>query len=336
MNRLVQSISSGYIEAANRLKPKGTKRRIVAFVESYQDVAFWRLLLDEFETDTVTFSIMLPSSKKLERGKKSALRQCVELSSLGKFMVACVDSDYDYLMQGATQNSRDFLNNPYVIQTFTYAIENYQCYSGSLNQVCVQCTLNDRRPVEFEAFFELYSRIIFPLFAWNIWFYRNHRHADFSIQEFNNFIQPDSIDLKQPQNTLARLEQRVGKKVAWLERTEPDAVPQVEKLKQELPLLGVTPEETYLYIQGHFLFERVLSKVMDPVLASLRHEREMDISKQSVHEQQRQNELSSYRHSQVNLEEALRENTHYRDSAPYQRMREAVRKIISCDARNSV
>lgn len=328
MNRLTQGVSSLYLEAANRLKPKGVKKRIVAFVESYQDVAFWRLLLDEFESDSVTFSIMLPSSQKLERGKKSALRQCVELSSLGKFMVACVDSDYDYLMQGATQNSRDFLSNPYVIQTFTYAIENYQCYSGSMNQVCVQCTLNDRRPVEFEAFFELYSRIIFPLFAWNIWFYRRHRHADFSIQDFNSCIMLDSIDVKQPQNTLARLESRVGKKLNWLEKTEPAAVPEVEAIKAELPGLGVTPEETYLYIQGHFLFERVLSKVMEPVLASLRHERETDISRQAVHEQQRQNELSSYRHSQIDLDEALRENTHYRDSAPYQRMRENVRRII--------
>ena len=328
MNRLVQGISSQYIEAANRLKPKGTRRRIVAFVESYQDVAFWRLLLDEFESDSVTFTIMLPSNSKLERGKKSALSKSLSASSLGKCMLACVDSDYDYLMQGATQTSRDFLANPYVIQTYTYAIENYQCYSGSLNQVCVQCSLNDRRPIDFEAFFELYSRIIFPLFAWNIWFYRNFRHGDFSIQDFNSCVAIDSIDVKSPQNTLMRLENRVRKKLQWLETNEPDAVPEVEKLMAELPGLGVTPEETYLYIQGHFLFERVMPKVMEPILASLRHEREEDINRHSVHEQQRQNELSSYRHTQVELDEALRENTHYRDSAPYMKMRERMRELI--------
>lgn len=334
MNRLIQGVSSQYIEAANRLRPKDRRRRIVAYVESYNDVAFWRLLLDEFESDKVTFNIMLPSNDKLERGKKSAIRKCLDAKSLGQSMIACVDSDYDYLMQGATQNSRDFLSSPFVIQTYTYAIENYQCYSGSLNQVCVQCTLNDRRPIDFEAFFELYSKIVFPLFAWNIWFYRTLRHNDFSMQDFNNCIVIDSLDIKAPQNTLQRLENRVGKKLNWLEKTYPEAVAQVEMLMEELPRIGVSPEDTYLYIQGHFLFERVLTRVMDPLLQSLRHERETDIYRKAVHEQQRQNELSSYRHSQVDLEDALRENTHYRDSAPYQRMRKAVSDFLAAGNAN--
>ena len=329
MNRLTQGISSQYIEAANRLKPQNSRRRIVAYVESYNDVAFWRLLLDEFESDKVTFNIMLPSNDKLERGKKSALRKCVSASSLGRSMIACVDSDYDYLMQGATQTSRDFLASPFVLQTYTYAIENYQCYAGSLNQVCVQCTLNDRRPIDFEAFFELYSRIVFPLFVWNIWFYRNGRHNEFSMQDFNNSIMLDSVDIKSPQITLQRLEGRVLKKINWLEKSFPEVVAEVEKIKAELPGLGITPQDTYLYIQGHFLFERVLTRVMEPVLASLRHERETDIYKLAVHPQQRENELSSYRHSQIDLFEALRENTHYRDSAPYQRMRAAVRNLLA-------
>lgn len=328
MNHLVQGVSSLYVEAANRLKPKGTKTRVVAFVESYQDVAFWRLLLDEFESDSVTFTIMLPSNNKLERGKKSALAKTLSASSLGRYMLACVDSDYDYLMQGATQTSRDFLSNPYVIQTYAYAIENYQCYSGSLNQVCVQCTLNDNRLIDFEAFFELYSRIVFPLFAWNIWFYRNRRHADFPMQEFNNFIAIENVNVKSPQDSLMRLENKVRRKLDWLEKSEPSAVAGVRSIMEELPGLGVTETETYLYIQGHFLFERVLPKVMEPVLASLRHERETDIYKQAAHLQQRQNELSSYRHSQVDLTDALRENTHYRDSAPYGRMRERVRSLL--------
>lgn len=328
MNRLAQSVSSEYIEAANRLRPKGTRRRIVAYVESYQDVAFWRLLLDEFESDKVTFSIMLPSNGRLLRGKKSALNECLDGSKLGKSMIACVDSDYDYLMQGATGSSASFLSNPYVLQTYTYAIENYQCYSGSLNQVCVQCTLNDRRPVDLEAFFELYSRIVFPLFAWNIWFYRNGRHGEFPMQEFNSCVVIDNIKVDEPQKCLERLANRVSKKLEWLKKTLPDAVSQVEAVEQDLQTLGVKPEETYLYIQGHFLFERVLSRVMEPLLFTLRHEREMEIGRQALHPQQRQNELSSYRHAQVELEQALRENTHYRESAQYQRMRDDVLRLI--------
>lgn len=33
---------------------------------------------------------------------------------LGQNMIACVDSDYDYLLQGATHTSRYIINNKYV------------------------------------------------------------------------------------------------------------------------------------------------------------------------------------------------------------------------------
>lgn len=329
MNRLVQGVSSQYIEAANRLRPKGTRRRIVAYVESYQDVAFWRLLLDEFESDSLTFSIMLPSDGRLMRGKKSALSGCLDAHSLGKSMIACVDSDYDYLMQGATSSSREFLDNKYVIQTYTYAIENYQCYSSSLNQVCVQCTLNDSRPVDIEAFMEVYSNIIFPVFAWNIYFYRIGRHSDFTMQELSKVFAIDSISVREPDKSLQRLETRVSAKIAWLERKYPEMKPGVEKLKSELRGLGVEPGETYLYVHGHSLFERVILRLLEPILMFLKREREMEISRQAIHLQQKQNELSAYRHAQVELTEALRENTHYRESRQYQRMRDDVARLIA-------
>ena len=40
--RLKDNINSKYFEAANRLKSKTARRRIVAYVESYDDVLFWR------------------------------------------------------------------------------------------------------------------------------------------------------------------------------------------------------------------------------------------------------------------------------------------------------
>lgn len=108
--RLSDNLSSLYIGAANRLKPKKARRKIVAYVESYDDVSFWRTLLGEFEDDTRYFEVMLPSKTTLAKGKKSVLMN--ELGSqLGQNMIACVDSDYDYLLQGATHTSRYIINN---------------------------------------------------------------------------------------------------------------------------------------------------------------------------------------------------------------------------------
>ena len=40
--RLTENLSSLYIGAANSLKPKQARRKIVAYVESYDDISFWR------------------------------------------------------------------------------------------------------------------------------------------------------------------------------------------------------------------------------------------------------------------------------------------------------
>ena len=72
--RLISNISSAYIEAANRLRPKVKKRKIVAYVESYEDIFFWRNVLGEFEDDQTAFEVMLPSRTNLNRGKKTAMK----------------------------------------------------------------------------------------------------------------------------------------------------------------------------------------------------------------------------------------------------------------------
>ena len=51
MKRLQDNLNSQYIAYANRLRPNGAKQRIVAYVESYDDVFFWRNVLQEFEDD---------------------------------------------------------------------------------------------------------------------------------------------------------------------------------------------------------------------------------------------------------------------------------------------
>ena len=130
--RLSQNLNSAYIEAMNRLQSKQERKKIVAYVESYNDVFFWSTLLRPLETDRYYFEVMLPSRTKLSKGKKEVLSN--ELGpQLGAYMIACVDADYDYLMQGTTLVSKEVCENPYVFHTYVYAIENFQCYAPALH-----------------------------------------------------------------------------------------------------------------------------------------------------------------------------------------------------------
>ena len=137
-SRLTDNISSSYFSAANKLTSQKSRRRIVAYVESYDDIFFWRSVLSRFEDKTRYFEVMLPSKKNLSKGKKSVLLNLLS-GQVGRDMLACVDADYDYLMQQTTATSRFVNGNPYVIHTYAYAIENYQCWGPSLHNICVGC-----------------------------------------------------------------------------------------------------------------------------------------------------------------------------------------------------
>ena len=114
--RLTDNINSQYFEAANRMTSKKARRKIVAYVESYDDVFFWRSVLGRFENEKMEFDIMLPSrNQHLDRGKKAAISNM--LKGLGRDMIACVDADYDYILQGETEMSKQKLESPYIFYT---------------------------------------------------------------------------------------------------------------------------------------------------------------------------------------------------------------------------
>ena len=66
---LRDNLTSSYFNAAHKLYSKKARRRIIAYVESYDDVAFWRTLLEEFENDEHYFQVMLPSATSLEHAE---------------------------------------------------------------------------------------------------------------------------------------------------------------------------------------------------------------------------------------------------------------------------
>ena len=325
--RLQDHLSSGYIESANKLRSKRLKKRIVAYVESYDDVFFWRSILKKFENDDYYFEVMLPSRTSLSRGKKSALMNMLG-PGLGEYMIACVDADYDWLLQGATEMSRTVCSNPYVIHTYAYAIENYQCYAPNLHTICVMSTLNDRVMIDLNAFMSEYSSIIWPLFVWNIWCYRYNNYSEFTMSDFCEVVTFRDVNPYHPENTLQAVKNRVNKKIAWLQRRFPEGKKTYAPLRAELLNMGLTPETTYLFMQGHSVFENVVMPLLTPVCTLLRKEREREIVKLAEHEIQRQNELACYQHSQAPVDDMLRKNTGFRTSKPYEWLSEDIKRLM--------
>ncbi|MCR5314139.1 MAG: DUF4435 domain-containing protein [Bacteroidaceae bacterium] len=328
MKSLTSNLTSKYLEAAQQLR-KSKKKKVIAYVESYDDIFFWRSILSEYETPNLSFEVMLPSKVDLSRGKKTAMMNKLG-ENLGACMIACVDADVDYLMQRATNNSRLMLDNPYVVHTYAYAIENLQCYAPSLHNVCVMATLNDRDIFDFEAYLKAYSEIVYDLFVWAIWLYRELRFSEFPLTTLCNFISVEHLNIYNPAPALEKLRKMVNKKMAWMQQKYPEARGKLKPLKEELSRLGLRPDNTYLFIQGHHIMDNVVSEALEPVCTVLRREREKEIKRLAAgHTQQMDNELACYQHSQFSAVQMIRRNTLFKSSEVYKMIQAHIERILS-------
>ena len=318
--RLTDNINSQYFEAINKMTPKKARRRIVVYVESYDDVFFWRSVLGRYEDDKLTFDIMLPSrNQHLDRGKKAAISNM--LKGVGRDMIACVDADYDYILQGATEMSRQMLENPYIFHTYAYAIENFQCYAKGLHETCVMVTLNDHRIFNFERFLQSYSQTIWPLFVWHVVFLQRRKMTmHFDMCEFNKVVVLPSVRIQNPKWAIEYLSKKVRAKMFQLERRFPklkDALPETERMLRDL---GINDNNTYLYIQGHHLFDLVVSPVVQTVCDVLRNEQENDIRDRAVHSEQARTEIACYENSLGKVKMMMKKNTYYQFSPAFQKI----------------
>ena len=403
--RLTDNINSQFFEAANRMTSKKARRKIVAYVESYDDVFFWRSVLGKFENEKRYFDIMLPTrNQHLDRGKKAAISSM--LKGVGRDMIACVDADYDYLRQGSTESSQQMLENPYIFHTYAYAIENFQCYARGLHETCVMVTLNDRRIFDFERFLESYSRTIWPLFLWHMLFYVRHRkmsmHFDmaefdkvifhtyayaienfqcyarglhetcvmvtlndrrifdferflesysrtiwplflwhmlfyvrhrkmsmhFDMAEFDKVIMLPSVRIQDPKWAIDYLGKKVRAKLFQLERRFKKFKDELDEMALYLNNLGVNESNTYLYIQGHHLFDLVVSPIVQSVCDALRNDRENEIRDRALHSEQARTEMACYENSLGKVKMMMKKNTFYQFSPEFQKIQADVEKYL--------
>lgn len=326
--KLNKYITSGYLQAAQRLRGMSHRRKVVVYVESYADVFFWRALLSDLETDSLYFEVMLPSRTSLTKGKKTALLTALS-QGLGPNLIACVDADYDYMLDGNGYTSQIMKENPFVFHTYVYAIENYQCYAPSLHGVCVMSTLNDDHSVfDFETYLAEFSKIVWPLFVWNVWAYRYGRYKEFSMADFAEIISLRDVNLFNPQPVLNLLRAKVNSAITKLHHKFPEGRQTYKPYVAELTRLGLTPDTCYLYLRGHDLMEKVVEPLVEHVCAILRKRREKEINTLAAHDTQLQNELMGYRHSASSPSEMLRKHTDYKRCPLYRQVQSDIKKAL--------
>lgn len=92
--------------------------------------------------------------------------------------------------------------------------------------------------------------------------------------------------------------------------------------------LGVTPQTTYLYIQGHHLFDTVVTPILSKVCNLLRQERQNEIYHAKAHLTQKQNEMTCYENSLQDIKVMLKKNNGYMMSEQFRHVQEDVRRYL--------
>ena len=239
------------------------RRLVRVFVEGYEDVAFWRGIFDHFDNPYLRFEISVPTREDLPKGKKILMSM---IPQSGEELLLCVDSDFDYLFDGRTEQSAEILAAPYMFHTYTYATENYLCYAPSLHNICVKATKNDCHIFDFVAFMRDYSRTIYPIFLWYAYSAQLGSESVLPLVDFKNTVRLGFLELERNgADTLAWLCRNVTRKVTRLENENPRMAERIASFAEELRAKGVTEENTYLFMHGHTLMDNVVMVLLNTV-----------------------------------------------------------------------
>ena len=310
-----------------RLPIKEGKRLISVLVEGYEDVAFWRSIFDHYEDDHVTFEVSVPPRNDLAKGKKTLLGLA---EHIGKDMILCMDSDFDYLFADQTNQARIINSSPFMIHTYAYATENYLCYAPSLHNVCVKATKNDTRIFDFEQFFSDYSQAIFPAFLWYAYSAQMSVETVFQLMDFKSTVRIGYLDIENNgADTIAWLKRQVARRITTLENKHPqmaEALPQFEKL---LLSRNVTPNNVYLFMHGHTLMDNVVMVVLDAVCNKLMLMANKRIECSTRSGVALTNEKSNYKNSTYNVRDALLFNENYKDCFLYRKLQGDIESFLA-------
>lgn len=329
---LLDNLNSDLLAAFSALLPKSAAQRVLVYVESDDDIAFWRNILVQFEVNGIDFDIQLPIKNYLEKGKTAALEKSQEILNIGvgTHLIICVDSDYDYLLQNATELSRKINNSDFIFQTYTYSIENLLCWSERLHSLCVQSAQHDSKIINLEELIKLYSKIIYKLFLWSIHFTIKQDFDSFTISNFCNTVKIlDKADVsEQFKAALQGLDNRVKAKLNDLELQFPDDIVLVQELSEHLKDLGLNQDNTYLFAQGHLIKDNVILMFLKPICLHLHREKENQIKTNAKHNTELSDQMRKYHKQIIPIDTVLNSNTEYKSCFLYLKIHTDLTKYV--------
>lgn len=282
-------------------------------IENTTDEAFW----------TIVFSTTIPDKKIAfypysniptpnTTGKISVLKYAPFADAQ---LWLCIDSDYDYLRQLPE------LDNPFVIQTYVYAVENYLCYAPSLTNILQNTVALPNEIVDFEPFFADYSKIIYELLICSI-LAEDTEGVAFSANDCAHIVElPQHFE--NVTDVLEHLKIKIQSKLTAL-KAEFSAT--FDAKKEVFDRLGLTDSNAYLFLQCHKLLDNVAKPLLDHYFNKLKKQH-IETLKEISDEHERKRQLKAYTSQLSNTKLALLGNTGFQKCPFFLKIQSDVRRL---------
>lgn len=278
---LIQGASSAYINAQNALRRKCALPEVYVYVEGLDDVAFWKECLRPYSTKYRFKVAQLRKPDGLYAEGKRHLIDCIGVESLGSNKYLAVDADYDWIMDDyrpsptSTSISDDVKNNPYILHTFLYSIENYKCHplcvAGMMDKVAGSS--NEEELLNFYTSFSLAMAELFLVHLVSI----DHCDGKYTMKDFKKDVDALTFDkhsMKLDERSKSYISQRLLEMQDYTQLKYQD----IEGFRQKLCELGFDESKYFLLMQGHIVENILVKKHLPGKILEVRKEIYTEIS----------------------------------------------------------
>lgn len=242
-------------------------------VEDFDDAVFWEGILNHYTSNRKKFNIIWYSQTP-KGNEATGVVHCLKFKPyLNQKFFICIDSDYRYLLQ-----EPEIDVNHFILQTYTYAIENHYCFSDRLNEIPLKCTGLINNIFDFKTFLIDYTRAVYDAFIWHLLLLKQNDDSSFSKDEFSKMISllqcaPLYDITHNGKEVIHILEERCRKKTDELKHLYPHIDLDAEKVYFQT--LGLHANNAYLYVRGHDLYDLIyaIGKEVNEALLNTEKER---------------------------------------------------------------
>ncbi|MDE7160140.1 MAG: DUF4435 domain-containing protein [Muribaculaceae bacterium] len=265
-------INSELIEALNAMQPEAAPGVVKVYVEGESDIPFWTACLLPWSRDGRWFDVGVYRRRDTAQGdtaeaevrhvtgKQQLLNEFAD-DRLGPNMLLAIDADYDWIMEEYQYSplhpeytfSERIRSCPYILHTYLYGIENYQCHPLALesiwSKIAGRCMAAEHR-----GQLERWSVMMEPLFMLHL-VSVEQRDFTYPLKKMKEWIHRFPVPFGKTEGEWKKLEAAIEEEYRKEEGYMGERETVRDAIKSRLAERGFGPKDYCLLVCGHSLRE---------------------------------------------------------------------------------